>query len=260
MDVFWTLPPVSRTIIAAAFVESLLVHGGLISPLKVLFHIPWIFKIFPEVWRLITPFLLTGGGLDFVFDLYFLYKYGSELERDSPRFTVPGDFFTYVIFVGSVITLSAGVLLQSMVFTPALIIAFMYTYGQVNTGRKASFIVIQIPVELLPWANIVLIMLMRGWGQAQTAACGVVAAHLYEFLTRIYPTYGRGRNFISTPVIVKRWFGAHRSTQTYRSYGTSYQPADRAARQAGPGSASASGSSWFSGNSWSGRGAGRRLG
>ena len=30
-----------------------------------------IFKWRPEIWRLATPFLLTGPGLSFVFDLYF---------------------------------------------------------------------------------------------------------------------------------------------------------------------------------------------
>ncbi|PGH15156.1 derlin-2/3, partial [[Emmonsia] crescens] len=138
-----------------------------------------------------------------------------------------------------------------------LILAFMYTYGQVNAGKKANFYVVQIPVELLPWANLVLRLVIQGWDSAQTAACGIVAAHLYEFLTRIYPTYGRGRQFIWTPAIVKRWFGAHRSNQTHRAYGVSYHPGDRETQAA---AASGSASGWFSGDSWNGRGAGRRLG
>ncbi|PGH29486.1 derlin-2/3 [[Emmonsia] crescens] len=103
MDVFWSAPPVIRAITAATFVESLLVYSHLLGATKVIFHHSFIFKIFPEVWRLVTPFFLTDRDLNFIFDLYFMYKYGSGLERDSPRFTVPGDFFTYVIFVGTVI-------------------------------------------------------------------------------------------------------------------------------------------------------------
>ncbi|KGY14902.1 hypothetical protein PABG_12177 [Paracoccidioides brasiliensis Pb03] len=259
MDVFWAAPPVTRAITTAAFIESLLVYGGFITPFSIVFHTPFIFKTLPEVWRLVTPFLLTGPGLEFVFDLYLLYRYGSGLERDSPRFSLPGDFFTYVVFVSTVIMLTAGLLLKSFIFTSALLIAFMYTYGQVNIGKKAHFFVIQIPVEFLPWANLVIIMVMKGWGAAQSAACGVVAAHLYEFLTRIYPTYGRGRTFIWTPVFVKRWFGAHRSNQTNRAYGT-YRHGDRPVQEAGGASTSSSGSGWFSGDSWNGRGVGRRLG
>ncbi|KAK2797993.1 hypothetical protein FQN50_008989 [Emmonsiellopsis sp. PD_5] len=257
MDVFWAAPVVSRTLTAAAFAQSLLVHGDFINPNLVLFHLPWIFKIFPDVWRIVTPFLLTGPRFDFIFDLYFLYKYASGLERDSPRFPVPGDFFIYIVFVGTVIMLSAGCFLGAMIFTPALITALMYTYGQVNIGQKASFYVIQIPIELLPWATIVLTMVLKGWFTAQVALCGIVAAHLYEFLTRIYPTYGLGRNFIWTPAIVKRWFGAQGMSQTHRAYGTSYRSA---ARETEDRAATASGNSWFSSDAWNGRGAGRRLG
>jgi hypothetical protein len=54
------------------FVESALCYGGLISMRRVVFYLPWIFKFpLPEVWRFITPFLLTGPNFSFVFDLYF---------------------------------------------------------------------------------------------------------------------------------------------------------------------------------------------
>ena len=54
------------------FVESALCYGGLISMHKVIFYLPWIFKLpLPEVWRFVTPFLLTGPRFSFVFDLYF---------------------------------------------------------------------------------------------------------------------------------------------------------------------------------------------
>ncbi|KAK2732477.1 centromere/microtubule-binding protein cbf5 [Onygenales sp. PD_40] len=280
MDVFWAAPVVSRTLTAAAFAQSLLVHGGLMNVQLVLFHLPWIFKIFPDVWRLVTPFLLTGPGFDFIFDLYFLYKYATGLERDSPRFPLPGDFFIYIVFVGTVIMIMEadkpqafcrlhlrghdihsrydkavrGLNLDLLI---SLITALMYTYGQVNIGTKASFYVVQIPIELLPWATIILTMVLKGWPTAQVALCGIVAAHLYEFLTRIYPTFGHGRNFIRTPAIVKRWFGAQNMSQTHRAYGTSYRPADRETQDR---AATASGNSWFSRDTWNGRGAGRRLG
>ncbi|KMW68145.1 hypothetical protein BDDG_12608 [Blastomyces dermatitidis ATCC 18188] len=258
MDVFWSAPPVIRTITAAAFIESLLVYGGLLSPVRIFYHHSFIFKIFPEVWRLVTSFLLTDSDLNFIFDLYFMYKYGSGLERDSPRFSIPGDFFTYVVFVGTVILFTAGGLVGAGIFIQALIIAFMYTHGQANAGKKENFYVVQIPVEMLPWATLALRLVIRGPHAAWTAACGLVAAHLYEFLTRIYPTYGRGRQFIWTPVFVKRWFGAHHINQTHRAYGVAYHPGDRETREAAK--ASGSGSGWFSSDSWSGRGVGRRLG
>ena len=54
------------------FVESVLVHSGLVDGRYVVFYLPWVFKFpLPEVWRFLTSFLLTGGGFSFVFDLYF---------------------------------------------------------------------------------------------------------------------------------------------------------------------------------------------
>lgn len=60
-----------RAITAATFVESLLVYSHLLGATKVIFHHSFIFKIFPEVWRLVTPFFLTDRDLNFIFDLYF---------------------------------------------------------------------------------------------------------------------------------------------------------------------------------------------
>lgn len=70
----------------------------------------------PQLWRLVSPFLLTGKDLGIIFDTYFrkrfystkmelvaneqtVYNYGSKLETASPKFSQPGDFLTYILFV-----------------------------------------------------------------------------------------------------------------------------------------------------------------
>ncbi|KAH0846272.1 DER1-domain-containing protein [Fonsecaea pedrosoi] len=335
MDRFWSTPPVTRTIVAAMFVESALVHSGLVSGMRIVYHTPWLFKFPPELWRLLSSFLLTGGGFSFVFDLYFMYTYASGLELNSPRFAQPGDFFTYIFFVATAILLkrfletreitpvahkapvirksvnrtlcgtgmvvaplrklfvknqfacgglgflqpnkpslnfyfvpkavyniglltwdqaSGGLILGGHVFTQALLLALIYTFAQDNRGKKAHFIILQIPVELLPWAMLTLTLIMGGPQAALQQATGVFAAHLYDFLTRLYPTFQGGRNYIQTPAAVKRYFGADRSSFTHKAYGTSFRPGQPVPQQQSRG--------WTSGfsNSWSGRGAGRRLG
>jgi Derlin-2/3 len=84
---------------------------------------------------------------------------------------------------------------------------------------------------------------------------GIIAAHLYDFLTRIYPAFGGGKNYIQTPAFVKRWFGSQQPRQIHRGYGVAYHAGDRAYQ-------GLSNSSWYSslGGSWRGRGSGRRLG
>jgi len=255
MDLFWSAPPVTRTITAVTFLQSALILGGLLDASWSIFYLPWVFKIYPEIWRIFSAFLLTGGGLSFIFDLYFMYTYGNALETGSARFSVPGDFFTYVIFVGLVILLFAGCLMRSMVFTSALILAFVYTFAQDNRGRRATFFIVQIPVEFLPWAMLTWTFVTGGFTATMIEGSGIIAAHLYDFLTRIYPAFGGGKNYIRTPALVRRWFGSQQPRQIHRGYGVAY----RAGNRDTPGS---SNSSWYSslGGSWSGRGAGRRLG
>ena len=49
-----------------------------------MFYLPWIFKFpLPELWRLVTPFWVTGGGLSILFDTYFCEPHSNPLQRYS---------------------------------------------------------------------------------------------------------------------------------------------------------------------------------
>ena len=64
------------------------------------------FRQVPQLWRLLTTFVLTGPKLGMILDPYFLYTYGSALETTAVRFSGPGDFFVYLVFVCCVILVS----------------------------------------------------------------------------------------------------------------------------------------------------------
>lgn len=129
--------------------------------------------------------------------------------------------------------------------------ALVYTYAQDNRGQKTKFWFFPIQVEYLPWMFLAFDLIMSGPSAATLSFTGIVAAHLYEFLTRIYPEFGGGRNYIVTPGFVKRFFARSTPRGAYRSYGTAYRPTQES-----------SGSSWSSSvqGAWSARGRGRRLG
>lgn len=152
------------------------------------------------------------------------------------------------------VQITASFVLQSMINTSSLLMAFIYTFAQDNRGKKAHFVIFQIPVEFLPWAMLTLTLIMGGPGAAIQQGTGVVAAHLYDFLTRLYPTFQGGRNYIQTPAAIRRYFGANQARYTQRAYGTSVRPNQPAAQAPSRG--------WTSGfsSTWGGRGAGRRLG
>lgn len=81
---------------------------GLIQPYLVVFIRYKVFTItaVPQLWRLITSLILTGPKLGMILDPYFLYTYGSSLETEAARFSQPGDFFVYLVFVALVILVS----------------------------------------------------------------------------------------------------------------------------------------------------------
>jgi len=78
-DSLFVLPALTyrRTLFAATLVESALCHGGLLGFEYVIYGNQWIFSFPPQLWRLVSPFLVTGGGFSFVFDLFFC-----ELHND----------------------------------------------------------------------------------------------------------------------------------------------------------------------------------
>lgn len=132
MDMFWRMPPVSRyasflhdtvpccgnanpvprTVSASALILSLAVHMGLLPGYRVIFHVFYIWKFPPELWRVPTSFLLTGSGLGLLFDTYFLYKYLSELEIANRRFPKKEDLIWYLFCVSAGILVSHSRLLR----------------------------------------------------------------------------------------------------------------------------------------------------
>jgi len=60
----------------------------------------------PQVWRIATSFLITGPKFGMALDPYFVFTYASSLETAASRFSQPGDFFMYLVFVSAIIVVS----------------------------------------------------------------------------------------------------------------------------------------------------------
>ncbi|KAF2404648.1 hypothetical protein EJ06DRAFT_526728 [Trichodelitschia bisporula] len=162
---------------------------------------------------------MSSPGLGLIMDPYLLYSYSSVLERDSPRFTELGSYFVYLTFVSTVIVALCGYYLEGYVFLQPLILAFAYTFSQENPNANVTMWFLTFPAKFLPLALLFLTFVMAGPGPAKQQLTGLIAAHLYDFLIRIWPMFGGGRNVLATPMFVKRWFGANRGEQR-RAYGT----------------------------------------
>ena len=130
-----------------------------------------------------------------------------------------------------------------------LILALTYTWSQENPNANATIFVLTFPAKYLPYVMLFMTAVSGGIQGVYVQLSGLLAAHLFDFLTRIWPTFGGGRNLLPTPPMVKRWFAPANVRVHQRSYGTAVHPgaASDAAAAAREG--------------WSGtRGPGRRLG
>ncbi len=136
-------------------------------------------------------------------------------------------------------------------YLQGLILALTYTATQDQRGVKTNFFFVTIPAQLVPYAMMLVSLLMAGPESLKLQLCGLFAAHLHDFLTRIWPEFGGGRNLLPTPAFLSRLVtGGERIIQ--RSYGTAFQAADTAnstGADRGP-----------LPDSWRARGRGQRLG
>ncbi|KAL2760756.1 hypothetical protein ACRALDRAFT_2024672 [Sodiomyces alcalophilus JCM 7366] len=255
MDGFWRLPPVARTLSAVVFVTSVGVYTQLIPGHLLGMHSSLIFTFPPQIWRIFSNFLITRPQLGMLFDTYFVYTYTRSLELDNPRFSKREDLVWYFIFVCSAITALCTYLFRGGFLLSTLIVALCRTATQDQRGMKAQVFFLTIPAQLMPFAMLLMTLVLEGPGRFLQELCALPVAHLYDFLTRIYPSFTGGRNLLPTPAFLSRIVNTTREIR--RSYGTLIRP------PAAPSSGQTTGASTGSGplpESWRSRGPGRRLG
>jgi Derlin-2/3 len=171
----------------------------------------------------------------------------------------------HVTVADGVIQLLGGIYLNGIMLLSPLTLALAYTYAQENPNRQLSYFIITFSAKWLPYAMLAMTFVMSSPQEALLQATGLVAAHAYDFLTKIWPDYGGGRRWINTPQIFNQWLAKPAGTAQHRSFGTAYAGRPAAApggsqqQQGGSGGGWASGFSGGSG-AWNSRGPGRRLG
>ncbi|KAJ4423820.1 hypothetical protein N0V82_001559 [Gnomoniopsis sp. IMI 355080] len=252
MDAYWRAPPLARTFASAVLATSIGGHFGILPMQWFYFHYLEIFKFPPEIWRFVTSFLLTGPKLGIVMDTYFIFQYLSQLETTHPKFNRKEDLLWYLVFCGFVIVVLAQYFVGEVFFLPALILAMAYTATQDARGQKAGFFFFTVPAQLIPLCMMGATLLMGGPQTMLLQLTGLVAAHLHDFLTRIYPEFGGGRNLAPTPGFFARLVETPRMLQ--RDYGTAIRSPPAAGR-----STATQGSGPLP-DSWKTRGSGHRLG
>jgi len=128
-DWYRSLPKVTRGYLTTALAATICVQLELVSPFLLHLDFDRILQQL-EIWRLATNFVFFGKfGFPFVFSLFFLVRYGRELE--AKRFEGrTGDFLWGMMIMG-LIQIAVAYLLGGIVFlAQSMLSALVYLWSR----------------------------------------------------------------------------------------------------------------------------------
>jgi Derlin-2/3 len=137
-------------------------------------------------------------------------------------------------------------------YLKGLIMAMCYTVVQDKRGQKSHFFFFQVPAQSIPYCMLLWSMVLNPM-VLPLEISGLLAAHLHDFLTRLWPEFGMGPNLLPTPGFISKLVQTPRFMQ--RDYGTAVQP-----KASTSGSSTGASTGSVLPDSWKTRGTGHRLG
>ncbi|KAH6611150.1 centromere microtubule-binding cbf5 [Trichoderma cornu-damae] len=253
MDAYWRAPPIARTAATLTFAISIAVHMDILPMGFFVYDIRYLLRMPPQIWRPVTCFFITFPNLGILIDTWQMYMYMSQLERGHPRLSRREDLVWYLIVMsGTILILSHLSGFAYPILTPALTLAMAYTVTQEQRGHTTNYIFMSIPSQLAPFAMMVMnLFFPNGVAIILMQLHGLAAAHLYLFLTKIWPDIGGGRNWLQTPAFIRSLVNG--ATPASQSSAGARVPDTASARSSGASRGPLP-------DSWRTRGPGHRLG
>ncbi|KAF9911155.1 hypothetical protein BX616_010666 [Lobosporangium transversale] len=194
-----SIPIVTRSILTATILLSLAPAFGILSYQLLFLSWPHVIYRF-QLHRLLTPFFVKGLDFNMLFDLYFLYTYGIQLETTT--FAGRSADFAWFILFTSIISTIGGHFLNLVMLSQSLLLAVIYLWAQSNSERIVSFMFgFQFKAIYFPWVLIAYSFVISRAVVPWDMIVGIASAHLYYFLNHVYPGMG-GPRLIPTPTLL----------------------------------------------------------
>lgn len=228
VEEWWrSMPPVTRSYISLSVLTTGAVALDVITPLKL--YLNWGLVVRSgHFWRLFTNFLFFGNfSLDFLFHMFFLYRYCKMLENESFRGRT-ADFLFMLVFGASILVLISP--LTSIDFLgPSLSFMLVYVWGRRNSQQVVSFLgIINFRAPYLPWVLLIFSVILGS--SPSMDILGIFAGHVYYYLADVYPAM-TGVSLLKTPQILEQRIGNNDDFAP----GWNDPPANRAAQMGGAG-------------------------
>lgn len=200
VEEWWkSVPPVTRSYIFLSVLTTGAVALEVITPLKL--YLNWALVLRNgQVWRVFTNFLFFGSfSLDFLFHMFFLYRYCKMLETNSFRGRTAD--FLYMLMFGASLLVIVSPLSTVDFLGPSLTFMMVYVWGRRNSRQAVNFLgIVSFSAPYLPW---VLLLFSFVLGSNPTMdLLGILSGHIYYFLADVYPQMA-GVSLLETPRLLQ---------------------------------------------------------
>lgn len=204
VEEWWkSVPPVTRTYICLSVVTAGAIALEVITPLKL--YLDWSLVLRKgHVWRIFTNFLYFGDlSLDFLFHMFFLYRYCKMLETNSFRGRTAD--FLYMLIFGALMLTLVSPLTKIDMLGPSLTFMMVYVWGRRNSRQAVNFLgVLSFRAPYLPWV-LLLFSFVLGSSPA-TDLMGILVGHVYYYMADVYPAMA-GVSLLKTPRLLQMLVG-----------------------------------------------------
>jgi len=174
-----SLPPITRGYMTASLASTVLVQMEFLSPMLLHLDFDALLGKF-ELWRLATNFCFFGGfGLPFVFSMFFLVRYGKELE--TKRFEGrAADLLWCLVLTGLLQVVVAYLLVDMPFLSQSMLSVFVYLWAREYAEQVVSvFGLFNVQAFYFPWVLVAIRVLMGG--SPVPDLVGIFAGHVYYF-------------------------------------------------------------------------------
>ncbi|CAI5506315.1 unnamed protein product [Closterium sp. Naga37s-1] len=197
-----SLPPVSKAWGTALFATACAMQLKVLPVQLIFLDYTSIFQKF-QIWRLVTNIFFAGGfSMRFAFTLLMIARYCVQMETSA--FAGRTADFLYMLMINTLSLLLIALIIPFKIFflSEPLLLSVIYLWSRENPNGVVNFMgLLSMPAFYLPWAYLFMDLLF-GMSVVDSLA-GIVAGHIYYFLTAVYPRTG-GAQLIRTPLWVHR--------------------------------------------------------
>ncbi|XP_030530684.1 derlin-1 isoform X2 [Rhodamnia argentea] len=223
-----SLPPISKAFGTVCVATTAAYHLGVFNPYYAALLYAPVFKQF-QVWRLVTNFFFLGKfSVNFGIRLLMIARYGVQLEK-GPFERRTADFLWMMIFGAfSLLALAAIPMLWTPFLGVSLVFMLLYVWSREFPNAQVNIYgLVALKAFYLPWAMLALDVIFGS--PILPDLLGILAGHLYYFLTVLHPLAG-GKDMLRTPRWVRKLVARLRlgqpaqvHSQPERSTGTAFR-------------------------------------